>query len=90
MRRIERCVAFLAEQGCAPTFPTPGILLERYPTFIKYMQDAGAEIAVHGYQHVDLNAYPLEEAGMQLIRAIRVFEETGHPGARLSRSLYAL
>ena len=71
------CVATLAEQGCAPTFPTPGILVERYPDFIRHLQDKGAEIAVHGYQHVNLNAFPLEEARRQLERAARAFERLG-------------
>jgi peptidoglycan/xylan/chitin deacetylase (PgdA/CDA1 family) len=77
MRRIERCVATLAEHGCAPTFPTPGILLERNPDFVRRLQGEGAEIAVHGYQHVNLNAFTLEEARGQLERAARTFERLG-------------
>jgi hypothetical protein len=77
MRRIECCVATLSECGCAPTFPTPGILVERYPDFIRSLQDQGAEIAVHGYRHVNLNGYPLEEARRQLEKAAEAFERLG-------------
>ena len=77
MRRIERCLETLAQYGCAPTLPTPAVIVQRYPRFIRRLQDAGAEIAVHGYQHVDLNAYPLKEAVEQLEKAARTFDRLG-------------
>jgi predicted deacetylase len=67
----------LAEHGCAPTFPTPGRVVQRYPRFFRHLQDAGAEIAVHGYDHVDLGAYPPAEACAQLVKAARVFARHG-------------
>lgn len=51
--RAENCVAMLTENGCSPTFPTPGYVVQRHPRFIRRLQDAGAELAVHGYHHVD-------------------------------------
>jgi hypothetical protein len=73
MARVEGCVAALARCGCAPTFPTPGRVVQRYPAFLRHLQDAGAEIAVHSYDHVDLGAVPSAEACEQLVRAARVF-----------------
>ena len=64
----------LARFGCAPTFFTPGIVVERYPRFIQSLQSEGAEIAVHSYQHVDLRTLKLAEAIEQLRKAVRVFE----------------
>jgi len=75
--RVESCIALLAESGCAPTLPTPGRVVERYPQFIRHLQDAGAEIAVHGYDHVDLAAYPPAEASEQLVRAAQAFARHG-------------
>jgi len=75
--RVEACVATLAEHGCAPTFPTPGRVVQHYPQFFRHLQDAGAEIAVHGYDHVDLAAYPPAEASEQLVRAAEVFARHG-------------
>jgi hypothetical protein len=77
IRRIECCVETLAEFGCAPTFPTPGIIVQRYPKFIRQLQSAGAEIAVHGYQHLDLSLLPPAVAVRQLVRAVRAFEHAG-------------
>ena len=75
--RIECCLETLAELGCAPTFPTPGIVVQHHPQFFRRVQAAGAEIAVHGYQHIDLNALPLVEAVRQLSRAVQTFEQFG-------------
>lgn len=75
--RIEDCVATLALYGCAPTFPTPGSVVKRYSQFIHGLQDSGAEIAVHSYDHVDLKAFPPAEACGQLMRAVRIFELHG-------------
>lgn len=75
--RADRCVTMLAEHGCAPTFPTPGCIIQRYPYFVRHLQDAGAEIAVHSYDHVDLKAYPPAEASQQLVRAAQTFERYG-------------
>ena len=75
--RIESLIATLAEYGCAPTLPTPGHVVERYPEFIRHLQNTGAEMAVHGYGHVDLGAYSPDEAEEQLKRAAEVFARHG-------------
>jgi peptidoglycan/xylan/chitin deacetylase (PgdA/CDA1 family) len=75
--RADRCVTMLAEHGCAPTFPTPGRIVERYAQFVRHLQDAGAEIAVHGYDHLDLRTYPPTGASEQLVRAAKAFERCG-------------
>ena len=77
IRRLENCVEMLAGLGCAPTFPTPGIIVKRYPQFIRRIQDAGAEIAVHSYQHIDLSGLPVSVAMQQLEKAVQTFERFG-------------
>ncbi|MCG2769755.1 MAG: polysaccharide deacetylase family protein [Anaerolineae bacterium] len=75
--RVEGCIATLAEYDCLPTLPTPGRVVERYPQFLRYLQEAGVEIAVHGYDHVDLGAYSLAQAREQLTRAVQAFARHG-------------
>ena len=70
-------MAMLAQDGCAPTFPTPGCIVHRYPRFFRRLQDAGAELAVHGYDHTHLGAYSEIEAAKQLVRAAQVFAAHG-------------
>ena len=77
MNRIDACLNGLVDQDCAPTFSTPGIVVKRYPQFIRRLQEAGAEIAVHGYQHVDLSAYLVTYACKQLAKAVEVFNRNG-------------
>lgn len=77
MDRILACMAVLAKHGCAPTLPTPGRVVERYPQFVRRLQDAGAEIAVHSYDHVDLAALAPAEASQQLVHAAEVFGAHG-------------
>lgn len=74
IHRLDHCMESLAGLGCAPTFPTPGTIVQRYPKFIHLLQDAGAEIAVHGYQHLDLRGMSLPRAKQQLERAVQTFE----------------
>ncbi len=76
-KRIETCVDELARFGCAPTFPTPGSVVRRYPGFLRGLQESGAEIAVHSYNHIDLRAIPPDAAARQLTRAISVFNSSG-------------
>ena len=75
--RIEDSMQTLAKFGCAPTFFTPGTVVERYPQFIQGLQKEGAEIAVHSYQHIDLSAIKPAEAVDQLMKALSVFEKFG-------------
>jgi hypothetical protein len=75
--RIEQCIKVLASMKCSPTFFVPGMVVERHPGFIKYIRKLGAEIAVHGYNHVDLSTCPPEDASGQLLRAVQIFEKNG-------------
>lgn len=77
MDRVSDCVAKLAQLDCAPTFPTPGRVLDRHPEYFRRLQANGAEIAVHAFDHVDLRAYPPEEACRQLVRAADTFDRHG-------------
>jgi hypothetical protein len=77
MRRIDSCINVLMDNGCAPTFFTPGIVLKRFPQFFGRLQEAGAEIAVHGYQHVDFSAYPINFGYKQLVRAVEAYNRNG-------------
>ncbi len=78
-QRIEYCLERLAEDGCKPTLMAPGLVVERHPDFILRLAEAGAEIAVHGYNHVDLRSYPVDSAAQQLLHAAQVFKNLGLP-----------
>jgi peptidoglycan/xylan/chitin deacetylase (PgdA/CDA1 family) len=77
IRRLNQSVETLAGLGCAPTFPTPGYVVQRYPKFIRSLEARGSEIAVHSYDHIDLGALPVPVARRQLERAIQTFERFG-------------
>jgi len=77
VHRLERCLDTLAQYGCAPTLPVPALVVERHAPAIRHIQSRGVELAVHGYNHVDLKVYPADEAGRQLERAARVFAQYG-------------
>lgn len=73
--RIESTVKALAGVGCWITFPVPGIIVKRHPDYIRRIQEYGSEIAVHGYNHIDLKSLPPEQACDQLLRAVKLFKE---------------
>lgn len=75
--RVLESVTLLAAQGCAPTFPTPGRVVQTYPRHFRQLQEMGAEIAVHAFDHVDLSAYPPQVACRQLERAACAFDRHG-------------
>ncbi len=76
-QRIERGTRVLRELGCAPTFFIPGRVVQRNPTFVHCLQDIGAEIAVHSYDHIDLAACSLAQASDQLVRAAQTLSSLG-------------
>lgn len=76
-RAVAACVGALAQLDAAPTLATPGVIVEKNPGFVRQVQAAGAEIAVHGYQHLELvNLSPIE-AEHQILRAVETFERHG-------------
>jgi hypothetical protein len=75
--RIEELLTALAQHGCAPTLPTPAAVVERACRFIRRLQDMGAEIAIHGYEHLDLAACQPAQAREQLCKAVDVFVRHG-------------
>lgn len=75
--RICDLLRVLGEYNCLPTFPTPGNVVERYPDLVHQIQDAGAEIAVHGYYHINLNTLPAAVARQQLLKAVATFARFG-------------
>jgi len=77
IHRIKKCVEAMAELDCAPTLFTPGIIVKRNPRLFRYLQEMGAEIAVHSYHHIHLENLPIPEAHEELNRAIHTFEHFG-------------
>ncbi len=77
--RVRRCVKTTAELGLLPTFATPGRVVEGHPAFFRELAEAGAELAVHGYQHVNFQRLSEAEAAAQFERAVRAYEAAGVP-----------
>jgi len=77
INRINVLVEVLVQNGCLPTFPTPAVVVQRHREYFRELQQAGVEIAVHGNQHVNLKAYPVDDACRQLITALETFEQNG-------------
>gem|GEM_PF-64075 len=76
-RRLLDCVALLQRYDGRPTFATPGRVVARKPEFFRRIQDLGAELAVHGYDHVDFRRLAPDEAAAQYRQAVQAFEEAG-------------
>lgn len=74
-QRVFDCVDLLARYDCHPTFPTPGEVVGRYSVFCRELQARGAELAVHGYHHVDFRALSREAARRQFVKAAAVYRE---------------
>ncbi len=76
-RRTLDCVRFLARYHCSPTFPTPGRVVQHNAAFCRELQRLGAELAIHGYDHIDFHSLSHEEAASQFARAQQAYQESG-------------
>ena len=83
-KRTLHCVDTLARYDCRPTFPTPGQVVHRNGAFCRELQRRGAELAIHGYHHLDFRALSVDEARTQFARATSAYERNGiqHEGFR--------
>jgi peptidoglycan/xylan/chitin deacetylase (PgdA/CDA1 family) len=70
----------LTDRGVSVTLFTPGSVMDRYPEFVKKLAEMGAEVAVHGYYHIDFYNLSLDVGEKHLLRAAWSFERNGvHP-----------
>src|SRR2546425_4542915 len=76
-RRAVDCVMLLARYDCYPTFPTPGRVVRRHAAFCRELQEIGAELAVHSYDHLDFRSLSWAEASRQFIEADKAFDRGG-------------
>lgn len=76
-RRIDQVMRSLELYQCSPTFFVPGIVAAQHQHYIHSLQDRGAEIGVHGYNHIDLNSCSASDAAHQLKHASDTFKTSG-------------
>lgn len=76
-KRVLDCVDALARYECHPTFPTPGQVVGRNGTFCRELQRRGAELAVHGYHHLDFRALSADESRSQFAEAAAAYQRNG-------------
>ena len=76
-KRVLDCVDTLARYGCRPTFPTPGQVVGRNGRFSQELQQRGAELAVHGYHHLDFRALSPDESRHQFAEAAAAYQRHG-------------
>jgi hypothetical protein len=76
-KRVLDCVDRLARYGCYPTFPTPGQVVARNGAFCREVQRRGAELAVHGYHHLDFRALSSDESRRQFTAAAAAYRVNG-------------
>jgi len=77
VQACERLACTLGQYECRATLPTTAIALARHPAPIRQLQDRGMEIAVHGWTHVDLERYSVEQQRQHLLRALDIFGRHG-------------
>jgi peptidoglycan/xylan/chitin deacetylase (PgdA/CDA1 family) len=78
-RRTMRFVKLLATYDCAPTLATPGGIVAKHPAFMRELRDAGVELAIHGFDHVDFRSLTREDAHRQFARASTAYADAGIP-----------
>jgi peptidoglycan/xylan/chitin deacetylase (PgdA/CDA1 family) len=74
---IDACVSALAEFNCRPTFFIPAAIVQKYPALIRRLRQAGVEIAVHGFHHLDLSVLPVDIALDALQKSTQILQAAG-------------
>jgi hypothetical protein len=72
--RLNKYVEITDKFNCSPTFAVTAVTLKRHPNLIKELFRKGAELAVHGYIHVDYKLLSVEEQTKHFEKAVDVFE----------------
>ena len=78
-RTLTAYLNLLADFDVRPTFPTPATVVARHPRLIAYLHAQGAEIAIHGDVHVDMQALSPEEQRRHIRQAVARFRAHGLP-----------
>jgi predicted deacetylase len=78
-RRTLAFVELLAEYRCAPTLAVPGRVVRKHVGFMRVLNEAGVELAVHGYDHVDFRSLSAEASREQFARAMKAYADAGIP-----------
>jgi peptidoglycan/xylan/chitin deacetylase (PgdA/CDA1 family) len=75
--RVEAVVEAVDAFGYELTLPTPGRVIDSDPSFFRWLQSLGVELALHGYDHVDFRTLSQDHARRQLALAAAAYERNG-------------
>jgi len=80
MRNTERILKLLEKLETKATFFILGILAEKFPALVQEINDAGHEVASHGYHHLEIGKHTKESFREDLIKSMDVLQSiTGKP-----------
>ena len=60
-----------------PTFPVPATVVQRHPRQFQKIEEAGVELAVHGYRHVEYTQLETSQIQMHYKQAVQTFHDVG-------------
>ncbi|EFH86743.1 polysaccharide deacetylase family protein [Ktedonobacter racemifer] len=78
-RSLETLIHELKPYQAAPTFFIPAVVLQRHPRLLADIEQAGAEIGIHGYVHNDYRQLNKDAQYTQTSRAIATFQQVKMP-----------
>jgi len=74
---LKQFMDILSSHDSRATFPTPALVVERYPHIIQKYQAEGIEFALHGLNHIDYSQLSYDEQMNHLIEAKNIFTRAG-------------
>jgi peptidoglycan/xylan/chitin deacetylase (PgdA/CDA1 family) len=72
--RLERYCAAASALGCVPTFAVTTSIMKRHSGLVKQLCGKGAELAVHGYSHIDYGVLCGEDQTKDFKKAVDTFK----------------
>ncbi len=76
---LNRYVQTTTDLDCRPTFPVTAVTLMRNPGIIGKLSEKGAEVAIHGYIHMDHKGLSLRQQEEHFQKAMSAFQACGIP-----------
>jgi len=79
VRILRQFVEMANQYHTKPTFPVPASVVNHHKKLFRDLRSMDMELAVHGLEHIDYSAIPVDEFHDHIMKAVAIFHEADIP-----------